>query len=151
MSILATIKAASLQARKNKETKKAALLSTLISEASMVGKNNGNRESTDGEVIAIVKKMVANANEIIDTLNRMPHVESNVGDLLEEVAVLSAFLPKQLSTQELTNCITNLINCYNATSIKDMGKIMKKLKEDFEGHYDGTEASKIIKEKLSGN
>lgn len=149
MSILATIKTASLQARKERNTKKAALLSTLISEASMVGKNNGNRESTDGEVVAVIKKMIANVNETIDILNKSNQETGQVFDLVEEGNLLYTFLPKQLTTEELSNVISTLVAVNNATSIKDMGKVMKALKEQYEGQYDGSEASKIIKGQLN--
>lgn len=153
MSLITTIKSLSLQARKDRNAKKAALLSTLLGEAQMVGKNNGNRESTDGEVVAVIKKMINNTNETIDILNKSSTetgVDSGqVADLLAEVAVLNTLLPQQLSTEELSNVINNLIVINNATSIKDMGKIMKMLKEEYEGAYDGTEASKLIKAQLN--
>ena len=68
MSIVTNIKAASLQARKDRNAPKAALLSTLLGEVQMIGKNNGNRESTDGEAIAVIKKMLNNTTETLNIL-----------------------------------------------------------------------------------
>lgn len=150
MSLIDTIKAASLQARKERNAKRAALLSTLLGDAQMVGKNNGNRETTDGEVVAIIKKMINNTNETINILNKSEQEgTSGVADLTEEVAVLTTFLPAQLTATALTNIISNIIALNEAASIKDMGKIMKALKEQYDGQYDGTEASAIIKSRLS--
>lgn len=149
MSLIDSIKLSSLTARKQRDAKKAALLSTLLADAQMVGKNNGNRESTDGEVTAVIKKMINNTNETINILNKSETetgVDSGqIADLLAEVSILSIFLPPQLTVTGLTNVLSNLIAINNATSIKDMGRIMKLLKEQYDGQYDGTEASKIIK------
>lgn len=151
MSIIESISHEYLIARKNRNAKKSALLSTLLSEAQMVGKNNGNRKSTDGEVVAVIKKMINNTNETINILSKSETDTGQVADLLAELTTLSLFLPPQLSEQELKNVISTLVAITNAKSIKDMGKVMKKLKEDFDGRYDGTEASKIIKEQLNVN
>lgn len=150
MSLIESIKHAHLCARKDRDAKRSALLSTLLGEAQMIGKNNGNRESTDGEVTAVIKKMISNTNETINILNKTNAASGDTyTDLQDEVATLSIFLPAQLTTFGLTNVLTNLIALNNATSIKDMGRIMKLLKEKYDGQYDGTEASKIIKGLLS--
>jgi hypothetical protein len=59
MSLIQTIKADQVQARKARSAS-ASILTTLIGEAEMIGKNAGDRESTDEEVIAIIKKFIKN-------------------------------------------------------------------------------------------
>lgn len=154
MSLITTIKSSSLQARKDKNAKLASLYSTLLAEAQMIGKNNGNRESTDSEVIAVIKKMINNANETITYINNIPVTLNDVdreqiANLRNEVFVLTNLLPAQLSNTELSLVLDNLMVLHNATTIKDMGKVMKALKEEHEGTYDGTEASKLFKEKIA--
>jgi len=152
MSMIDTIKSLYLQARKERNAKKAALYSTLLGEAQMVGKNNGNRESTDGEVIAVIKKMVANTKEtralIATTMVDLSQTHQVV-DLSNELEWLNALLPTQITGDALVSEIDLAIASVGATSIKQMGQVMKVLKEKFDGQYDGTEASKIIKEKLN--
>ena len=63
MTLLAKLKADSLQARKDGNKVAANLLVTLVSEATMVGKNAGNRDSTDEEVQRVVKKFLDNTIE----------------------------------------------------------------------------------------
>ena len=58
MSLLAQLKKDSLLARKAADGVRATLLSTLIAEAEMVGKNAGNRESTDDEVQQTIRKFL---------------------------------------------------------------------------------------------
>lgn len=164
MTLLNTIKAVSLEARKARDTDKAALLTTLLGDAMMVGKNNGNRESTDAEVIAVIKKFINNANEVLEILKKShqsgvvcEYISSDhniplspVEQLhLDSITLLESFLPKQLSQEDLSSVIDILITTHKASSIKDMGNIMKQLKAVYEGTYDGATASALIKGKLS--
>ena len=68
--ILEKIKNASLAARKAKEALAATLLTTLYSEAVNVGKNNGNRDTTDAEAVAVVKKFLKGVDETISYLEK---------------------------------------------------------------------------------
>ena len=155
MTMISTIKALSLQARKERNAKKAALYSTLLGEAQMVGKNNGNRESTDGEVIAVIKKMLANTKEMLDLVANVQVMQLDeqarikIDDTANELEWLASLLPTQITGDALVSEIDIAIASVGATSIKQMGQVMKILKEKFDGQYDGTEASKLIKEKLN--
>lgn len=163
--LLDQIKSAQLKARKERNTLASNLLTTLLGEAAMIGKNNGNRESTDSEVISTIKKFVANAKETRDILlqddkaqeilaqNPNPIGGYGAGnpallDCLEEIRILESFLPKQLTDEELEVAITTAIADVNATSIRDMGKVMKLLKERHDGAYDGSVVSLTIKSRL---
>ena len=68
--LIEKIKHDQLVARKNRSTVESTLLTTLIGEADMVGKNNGNRDPFDEEVISVVKKFLKGVNETIDILSR---------------------------------------------------------------------------------
>ena len=62
------IKTALLNARKDKDSKLASLLSTLLSEVVKIGKDNGNRETTDQEAVSVLKYFIKNANQTITLL-----------------------------------------------------------------------------------
>lgn len=161
MSILENLKAEQLQARKNRDTVAVNLLTTLIGDAVMVGKNNGNRESTDLEVVATIKKFITNTQETLNILipkgaAMLAHAGVVTDDFRNQVTVteteleiLNKFLPPQLTEEKLSSVIDEFIVSTGATSIKDMGKVMKVLKGVYEGSYDGTLASKLIKERLA--
>lgn len=152
MSLLAQIKKDQLQARKDRDSVKAALLTTLIGEASMPGKNDGNRESTDEEVVATVKKFVKNTNELLKALHGegglAPTNVAASATASMELAILESYLPKQLTEAELTHIIASLKNEFTIADAKGMGKIMGALKERFGGTYDGALASKLVKAAL---
>ena len=139
--LINTLRKDQLEARKNKDKLKSTLLTTLIGEASMIGKNNGNRESTDKEVFDVIKKFIKNINTTIELVE-------DVNDLKTEKTILESYLPKQLTEEELDNIIVSAIKENNYDNIKQMGAIMKFLKDNYNGLYDGSTASKIIKEKF---
>ncbi|MDR3502995.1 MAG: GatB/YqeY domain-containing protein [Legionella sp.] len=132
MTLLERIKADSVFARKARNPISSALLTTLYSEASMVGKNNGNRLSTDEEVVAVVKKFIKNTEEI---LSIRPSKVANI-----EIGILKEYVPTQLTESELRSIIQ---------IVKDDGgnisAVMKYLKQDYAGRYDSKLASQLAK------
>jgi uncharacterized protein YqeY len=152
MSLLNTLKEAQVAARKSRasetDTVRANLLTTLIGEASAIGKNAGNRESTDAEVVAVAKKFLKNMEETRRLLAGKPDTAAALLRLDIEQACLSEFLPKQLSTEELRAILQTLAAQSGASSAKDMGRLMKALKDQYDGQYDGKVASQLCKELL---
>lgn len=146
MSLLQTIKDAQLQARKNRQADAAASLTTLIGEASSIGKNDGNRETTDAEIVTVVKKFIKNINE---TLAALPPTDARVQAFSAEKVLYEGFLPTQISNDQLKVIIVQLTDELNAHTIRDMGKVMKALKDRYDGQYDGAAASGLIKAALS--
>jgi len=147
MTILQDIKAASLTARKAHETDVAASLITLLSEASMIGKNDGGRETTDAETTAVVKKFIKNIDETLKVRN---------GDLIDPVTVkltmerllYNSFLPKQLTEDELKDMIAFIV-AKSYPALPTLGDVLKALKFSYDGLYDGGTAAKLTKEIIS--
>ena len=104
----------------------------------------------DSIVMDIIKKMIKQRNLAIESFKK-----ANRLDLVEkeelESQLLSVYLPKQLTEEELNTVIAKVINDTNAESIRDMSNVMKVLKEDFGDQCDFQKASKVVKEKLSKN
>lgn len=134
MSLIQTIKEQQLEARKTGDAQ-AALLTTLLSEAVNVGKNDGNRETTDAEVVAVVKKFIKNLDETIVACNTRG---KEAGAFIQEKQKLETFLPQQLDEQAL-------INIAKTGLWRGMPDFMKHLKENFAGQYDGKLASTVAK------
>lgn len=146
MSLIAQIKKAQIEARKAHERERAQLLTTLIGEAEMVGKNAG-REVTDAEVSAVIKKFLKNMTETIAILGE-DHPQSEA--VRFEMNVLEGYMPKQLSEEQLASEIQGIhAGLLGAGDKADMGAIMKFLKLRFEGLYDGKLAATLIKKELS--
>jgi len=149
MTLIEQIKADQVNARKNRTVTIASLLTTLIGEAEMVGKNKRNGAPTDEEVQAVVVKFIKNNNEITNN----PSVDTERKEQAAfEVRILSAYLPKQLTEEELTREIRSIIDDLTVgaetLTAKDMGSVMKELKVRHGGSYGGKLASTIVKECL---
>ena len=146
MSIVNAIREKSVSARKAKDAEASSLLITLLSEVSMVGKN-ANRETTDSEAIAVVKKFINNNRETLGVALKLDETRANA--LVRENVILESFLPKQMSELELDVEIRKIILENSLTMPNQMGLVMKALKEKFEGTYDAKTASAITKKLLS--
>lgn len=143
MSLLQQIKDASLDARKAKISL-APFLVTLYSEAAMVGKTKRNSESTDEEVISVLKKFKAGAETMIECSS-----SQDVKDQSQlEIEAIELFLPKMLSKDELTGVINGYVGSTPGVSKASMGLLMSKLKNEYPGLYDGTLASNLVKTAL---
>ena len=66
-----------------------------------------------------------------------------------ELEVINTYLPKQLSLEEIEQEVDNTIKELNVTSIKEMGKVIKTLKEKYGASIDGKMLSDIVKQKLN--
>jgi hypothetical protein len=140
------IREAMNEARKGNDAIRKNLLVTLFSESQMVGKNKANRESTDDEVVATIKKFVNNTEE---TLKFMKERNVDSGNQQHELEILQEFLPKQLSEQELREEIKAIIESLSEKSPKMMGAVMAGLKAKHGANYDGKLASALVKTELT--
>jgi uncharacterized protein YqeY len=143
VSLLETIKVDSLKARKEKDSIKASLLTTLYSEALMVGKNKRNDVPTDEETQSTIKKFVKNANDMKTILEKssFPDKNESLSKVVEEINILESYLPKMLTDDVLKDIISGLIS----NEKRDLGSIMKALKNEYNDKYDGKKASDIAK------
>ena len=145
-----------LKERLNEEMKLAmkAKDKTRLSAIRMVRAANQNKEiekktelDDDGisEVIANQIKRRKEAIELAQQGGRDELVESET----TQVEVLQAFLPEQLSEDEIEAIVVKVIEEVGATSMRDMGKVMGKLIPQVRGKADNTLVSQIVRKKLS--
>ena len=122
------------------------LILSSIKDIDIVNRSGQNKKETDDEDIKkLLKKMIKQRVESIDIYKK-----NNRQDLLEveqkEYEILSSFLPKQLSEEETKNICNDLVKKLNATSIKDMGKVMGVLKKEYSDNLDFSKAGSYLKE-----
>jgi uncharacterized protein YqeY len=106
------------------------------------------RDLTDGDIANILNKMV---KQRLDSLSQ--YRDAKRDDLADqeayEIEVIKAFLPKMLSESELDSLIAQIIDETGASSMKDMGQVMAKLKDAAPGQIDMGRASALVKSKFS--
>ena len=99
------------------------------------------------EIISLLQNMIKQRNASIEM-----YIQGKRDDLVkieeDEIEIISNFLPEQLSENEMNDIITNTIKSSGANSIKDMGKVINLIKDEYNGKMDFGAVSKVIKEKL---
>lgn len=145
MSLVQKIKADQLVARKSRATVVASLLTTLLGDIQTISKNDGDREPSDAEVVALIKKYIKNMTDTITKLSD----DAVIRSIVVERDVLTAYLPKQLSKDELLLAIIGIAEEQDVHTLRQMGVVMKVLKERYDGQYDGVVASALIKTVLT--
>lgn len=139
--MLKKLVAESLQARKDR-SEDAGTLNTVLAEAKMRAKNDGNREPTDEDVIKTVqiflKNLVGNRELLIKA--NMPTDQVD-----REIHTLEAYLPQMMSAEETRSAVKLALENTGAASIKDMGRVISNLKQEFGTGIDMKLASNLIK------
>lgn len=144
--LLEKIKDDALTARKARDADKSALLTTLYADSARVGKDAGGRDSTDEEVVRMVRKFLKGVDESLALLTQ-PEAKARAE---MEKGILEGYLPKQLTGEALKAAVESIVATLPDRAPKQMGAVMKQMKEKFSGAYDGNEASTQVKAALDG-
>ncbi len=105
-------------------------------------------QASDEIVIDVVSKQVKTHKESIEEFKK-GNRQDLVDNLEREIALLSKYLPKQLTTEEITAEIDKVFDKLKPSSMKDMGNIMKELTPVLRGKADMKVVNEIIKSKLN--
>ncbi len=120
------------------------LVVSAIKDAEIAGRSKGQKEIKDSDIIALLKKMIKQRNESCEVYKKAGRNELLQNEL-REIDVINNFLPKQLSEEETKKICQETIKSINATSMKDMGKIMGVLKKKHADNLDFSKVSIILK------
>ena len=96
------------------------------------------------EIIAKESKKRKDAASDFEKSGRQDLIDKN----RQELEILSTYLPKQLTKDEIASVVKNVISKVGATSIKEMGAVMKAAKEEMGASADGKTINEIVKELL---
>ena len=134
-------------ALKSGEKFRASTLRLIVSALKLEEKNKA-KALTDNEALEILTKMIKQRKDSIsqfEAANRMELAQKEK----DEIEIIQNYLPEQLSEEELSVLIKEVIKEINAESIKDMGKVMGILKPKITGKADAGIASGLVKKLLS--
>ncbi|MCI5674891.1 MAG: GatB/YqeY domain-containing protein [Ezakiella sp.] len=105
-------------------------------------------EADDEKILQLVQKELKERTDTIDSLK-----DTGRDDLIEtakeESKILEAYLPKQLEDSELEKIVDNAIKVLSASSMKDMGSVMNKVKDEVGSSATPKRISEVVKAKLS--
>ncbi len=105
-------------------------------------------ELTDEQVIEIIAKESKKRKDAEAEFERSGR-EDLIKQNKEEIEILAEYLPKQLSVEEVETIVKTVIEETGATSMKDMGTVMKSAKEKIGASADGRTISEVVKKMLS--
>jgi len=146
-ALLSSIQEEVKTALKSGEKFRASTLRLIVSALKLEEKNKAKALS-DNEALEILTKMIKQRKDSIsqfETANRMELAQKEK----DEIEIIQNYLPEQLSEEELSVLINEVIKEINAESIKDMGKVMGILKPKITGRADAGIASGLVKKLLS--
>ena len=106
------------------------------------------KELDDAQVLAVIEKQIKQRKESIKAFEGAGR-EDLASKEQAELEVLSQFLPEAMTEEELDSMIAQTIAAQEATSMKDMGKVMNSLRPLIAGRADPSQVSAKIKAKLA--
>ncbi len=121
-------------------------LSTLRMMKSKILYVNAKGDLPDAEIIKIIKKYSKELKESIEEFKKVGRTEE-VERHEKELKIVSEYLPKELSPEEVKNIVQQTVQELGATSIKEMGKVMKEVLGKHPG-IDGKVVNQFVREIL---
>jgi len=124
------------------------LILAALKDRDIASRGNGASEGvSNDQILELLQKMIRQRRESIEAFKK-----GERPDLVEkeeqEIKVIERFLPKPLSEQEAKEAIEGVISELQASTIKDMGKVMGALKQRYPGRMDFGKASAVVKQAL---
>lgn len=104
-------------------------------------------ELSDDEVMSVIKKQVKTRKDSIEEFKKYNKTEE-VAKLEQEIEILNAYLPEEMTEEEIIKVIDEVFNELKPTSMKEMGMVMKELNTKIT-NADMSLVSKFVKERLS--
>jgi uncharacterized protein YqeY len=121
----------------------------LVNAAILERETRGAERTTlnDAEIVDVMQKMVKQRQEAIELYEKAGRSELAAKER-QEIEIISAYLPKQMSDIEAAHAISALIKELEAATLKDMGRTMAALKQRFAGQMDFAKAGAQVKKLL---
>jgi uncharacterized protein len=139
------------QAMKAKDERRVSTLrmvNSTIKNADIEARGQGKPPLSDEALLGVFQKMIKQRQEAVLLYDKGGRAELATQER-EEIAIISSYLPKQMSDDEVKQAISSVIAETGAAGIKDMGKVIAALKAKYAGQMDFAKASGLVKAALS--
>ena len=136
---------------KNKDQKKIdtlRLIRSAIKDKDISFRTSENNEGiNDSEILSLLLNLIKQRNDSIEQFQKAKR-DDLIKNEKSEIEVIKYYLPQQKTQEETEKIINEIIISNNLESIKDMGKLMSIIKNDYAGEVDMVLVGKIAKSKL---
>lgn len=136
------------EAMKNKDPLKVSVLSFLRAELKNQAIAKKKDLLEDSDVVAVIRKQMKARQDSIEQFTKGSRLDLAEKEM-KELNILKEYLPAQLSEEEVSKLIEEVISAAGAVGMKDMGRVMKELNEKIAGKADGKLVSDLVKKKLT--
>ncbi|PZO66464.1 MAG: glutamyl-tRNA amidotransferase [Paracoccus denitrificans] len=123
------------------------LISAAIKDREIALRGDGNATMADGDLVALLSKMVKQRQESAKAYEEGGRLELAAKETAE-IEVIQEFLPRQLSAGEIAAAVDGVMADIDATSVRDMGRVMATLRERYAGQMDFGAVGAIVKARL---
>ena len=123
------------------------MVNAAFKNADIDARGTGKGPLSDDELRAQLQKLIKQRRESADLYEKGGRPEL-AGQERDEIAVITAFLPTQMSEDEIKAAVAAIVQETGAASMKDMGRVMAALKERYTGKMDFAKAGGLVKGQL---
>jgi uncharacterized protein len=125
------------------------MVNSSLKNADIEARGAGKGPLGDAELLALLQKMIKQRQESVALYEQGGRADL-VRQEQEEIAIISAYLPKQMSEPEMKAAIDAAVKETGAAGMKDMGKVIGVLRGKYAGQMDMARASAMVKAQLAG-
>ena len=124
------------------------MVNSTLKNADIEARGQGKGPLGDAELLSLLQKMIKQRQESVELYDKGGRPELAAQER-EEIAIISGYLPKQMSDDEVKAAIAAAISETGAAGMKDMGKVIGALKAKHAGKMDFAKASALVKGMLA--
>ena len=136
-----------MKAKEERKLSTLRMVNSSIKNADIEARGQGKQPLSDDDILGLLQKMIKQRQESVE-LYKKGGRDDLVKQESDEIAIISAYLPKQMSDDEMSAAIDAAIKETGAAAMKDMGKVIGVLRGKFAGQMDMAKASAAVKAKL---
>jgi len=135
------------QAIRDRDEMRRDALRMAISAVNAAAKN-ARRDLSDEEVVGVLQREIKTRRETVETSASAGRTET-AAEEQAKLEIISAYMPEQLSDEELTTMVSKAIDETGATSARDMGKVMALVMPQIKGRAEGKQVSAKVAQELA--
>jgi len=137
-------------AKEQRATATLRLILAALKDRDIAARTKGQTEGIgDDEILAMLQTMIKQRRESIEMYNKGGRAEL-ADQESQEIQIIEGFLPEQMDDAAIEAAIRQAIDSVGASSLKEMGKVMAALREQYAGQMDFAKAGKVAKQLLAG-
>ena len=125
------------------------LIMAALKDRDIAARSKGNSEGiSEDEILSMLQSMIKQRRESVEMYEKGGRTELAEQEA-SEIGIIQTFLPEQMDDAALNAAVAEIVKEAEATSLKDMGKVMGLLKERYAGEMDFSKASAQVKNQLA--